>query len=98
MALQGELDFAFAAEAAGGFAEIDSRRVTVDLSGLKLMNSTGIAALIMARNQMKSDGEGSLIVNRPVRTVRTMLEVSGRGDWIVEWSPDWCAWRPEWHE
>lgn len=50
--------------------------VVVDLAGVNLLDSTGIAALIQARNQATAGGRRLSVVN-PQPMVRRVLEVTG---------------------
>lgn len=61
----------------------------VDLSGLTFMDSSGIGALVVARNRVLSKGLGQLVVTRPTAIVRTAFEIVGLTAWIVDWSADW---------
>jgi anti-anti-sigma factor len=74
---------------ADALVEIAGSTVVVDLSRLTFMDSTGISALVVARNRILADDQGELVVTRPTGIVRTALEVVGLSGWIVEWSPDW---------
>jgi len=89
VSLHGELDMASAPRLADALVEIAGSTVVVDLSGLTFMDSTGISALVVARNRVLTEGQGELVVTRPAGMVRRALEIVGLGDWIVEWSPDW---------
>jgi anti-anti-sigma regulatory factor len=53
------------------------------------MDSTGIGALVVARNRIVADGQNQLVLSRPGGIVRRALEIVGLSAWIVEWSPDW---------
>ena len=53
------------------------------------MDSGGIGALVRARNRIKAEGLGDLVLTRPGVIVRRALEILGLDAWIVEWSPDW---------
>ena len=63
--------------------------VIVDLSDLTFIDSSGISALVVARNRILADGRGQLVLTRPGGIVRTALEIVRLSTWIVEWSPDW---------
>jgi anti-anti-sigma factor len=62
--------------------------VVVDLSGLTFMDSSGIGALLAARNRVLANG-GLLVLSRPRAIVRKALEIVGLDSWIEEWSADW---------
>ena len=87
--LHGELDIASADGLADALVEVAGATVVVDLSDLTFMDSTGIGALVVARNRVLSKGLGQLIVTRPTGIVRKAMEIVGLGAWIVDWSPDW---------
>ena len=89
VALYGELDMSSADCVGEALAGIGGSTVVVDLSKLTFMDSTGITALVVARNRIMDDGLGQLVLSRPVSAVRRVLEITGLGGWIVEWSADW---------
>ena len=62
--------------------------VVVDLSELTFMDSSGITALVKARNRMADEGN-ELILTRPHPIVRRALEVTGLTSWLVDWDPRW---------
>jgi anti-anti-sigma factor len=68
----GQLDLATAPRLAEAFGALPSGgEVVVDLAGVTLMDSSGVAVLLRA-------GEGrSLVVVRPARNVRRVLGVNG---------------------
>jgi anti-sigma B factor antagonist len=90
VALHGELDIASADGLADAFVEVAGPTVVVDLSDLTFMDSTGIGALVVARNRVVSKGLGRVVVTRPTTIVRKALEIMGLDAWIVDWSPDWA--------
>jgi len=89
VALHGELDIVSAYGLALALVEVAGSTVVVDLSGLTFMDSSGISALVMARNRIVADGRGQLVLARPGAIVRRALEIVGLNAWIVEWSPGW---------
>ena len=89
LALHGELDIVSAYDLALALVEVAGSTVIVDLSDLIFIDSSGISALVMARNRILADGRGQLVLTRPGGIVRTALEIVGLSAWIVEWSPDW---------
>jgi anti-anti-sigma factor len=89
VALHGELDIASVDGLTDALVEVAGSTVVVDLSGLTFMDSTGIGALVVARNRVLSKGLGQLVVTRPTAIVREAMEIVGLGAWIVEWLPDW---------
>ncbi len=64
--------------------------VVIDLADLSFMDSSGIAALVKARNQI-ADGSHRLVLTRPADNVRKVLEVVGLLAWVEEWSPGLVA-------
>ncbi len=89
MALHGELDIATADGLADALVEVAGSTVVVDLSGLTFMDSTGIGALVVARNRVLANGQGQLVLTRPTAIVRKALEIVGLSQWIVDWSSEW---------
>ncbi len=89
IALHGELDMSSAECVDEALAGIEGSTVVVDLSRLTFMDSTGITALVGARNWIMDDGLGQLVLSRPVCAVRKVLEITGLCGWIAEWSADW---------
>lgn len=86
--LKGDLDMATAVGLAEWLIEISGSTVVVDLSGLTFMDSSGITAMVMARNEMQDKGD-NLVLTRPNPIVRRTLEVVGLSDWIARWDPAW---------
>jgi anti-sigma B factor antagonist len=77
--LSGELDIAsyLALDEALRTFQLDGRpNVTVDLSGLTFMDSTGLRVLLEAHLRTKISG-GSLVIRRGPRTVQRVFEISG---------------------
>ena len=87
--LHGELDVASADGLADSLVELAGSTVVVDLSDLTFMDSSGIGALVRARNRIKAGGLGELVLTRPGAIVRSALEIVGLDGWIIDWSPDW---------
>ena len=87
--LHGELDVASAEGLSNSLVELAGSTVVADLSDLTFMDSSGIGALVRARNRIKADGLGELLLTRPVEIVRRTLEIVGLDTWIVDWSTDW---------
>jgi anti-sigma B factor antagonist len=87
--LQGELDMMSAVGLADALVEIAGSTVVVDLSGLTFMDSSGISAVVVARNRILADGRGRLVLTRPGAIVRKVLEIVGLSAWIVEGAPEW---------
>jgi anti-sigma B factor antagonist len=89
VALHGELDIVSAHDLALALVEVAGSTVVVDLSDLTFMDSTGISALVMAKNRILADGRGRLVLTKPGGIVRAALEIVGLSSWIVDWSGDW---------
>ncbi len=89
VALHGELDIVSAYDLALALVEVAGSTTVIDLSGLTFMDSSGISALVMAKNRILADGRGQLVLTRPGGIVRDALEIVGLSSWIVDWSPDW---------
>ena len=89
VALHGELDIVSADGLADALVKLAGSTLVVDLSGLSFMDSSGIAALVVARNRILANEQGQLVLTRPGAIVRKALEIVGLGAWIVEWSSDW---------
>jgi anti-sigma B factor antagonist len=89
VALHGELDIVSADGLALALVEVAGSVVVVDLSGLTFIDSSGISALVRARNRIVGDGRGQLVLTEPREIVRKALEIVGLSSWIVDWSSDW---------
>jgi anti-sigma B factor antagonist len=89
VALTGELDMLTAKGLPEELTAIAGSTVVVDLADLTFMDSMGIAALITARNKIREDGDDDLVVSRPLRNVRRVLEITGLSELIVDWSDEW---------
>ena len=90
VALHGELDVA-SADGLHSLAELAGSFLVFDLSDLTFIDSSGIGALLMARNRILAEARGDLVVTSPTAPVRRTLEIVGLDEWIVDWSPDWNA-------
>lgn len=71
-------DFALA------LVDVVGSTVVVDLSDLTFIDSTGISALVVARNRIRADGLGQLVLTRPGRIVGKALEIVGLNRWFVD--------------
>jgi anti-sigma B factor antagonist len=89
VALHGELDVASAGGLENSLVELAGSTLVVDLSGLTFMDSSGIGALVRARNRIRAKGLGELVLTRPGEIVHKALEIVGLSAWIVEWSKAW---------
>jgi stage II sporulation protein AA (anti-sigma F factor antagonist) len=77
--LSGELDLATAEVLESSVAEACSdgaRELLLDLEQLRFMDSTGLRAVLMARERCEGDG-CELYLARPQRAVRQLLELTG---------------------
>jgi anti-anti-sigma factor len=59
-----------------------SRTVVVDLGLVTYIDSTGIRALLAAREAIA--GSGTVTIKRPTKRVRTLLEVAGVLEWLCD--------------
>jgi anti-sigma B factor antagonist len=91
--LSGELDMSTAEGLTDWLVEVAGSAVVVDLSGLTFMDSSGISALVTARNRMTEDGK-DFILTRPGTIVMRALEVVGLAEWLTPWDPRWDRGRP----
>jgi anti-sigma B factor antagonist len=89
VAMHGELDVASGEGLTDALIESAGSTLVVDLSGLTFMDSSGIGGLVRARNRIKADGLGELVLTRPGAIVGKALEIVGLSAWIADWSPDW---------
>ena len=89
VAMHGELDVASAEGLTDALIELAGSTLVVDLSGLTFMDSSGIGALVRARNRIKAEGLGEMVLTRPGAIVGRALGIVGLSAWIVDWSPDW---------
>jgi anti-anti-sigma factor len=79
IALEGELDFSSALTLEDGLRRADSgdvRLLVLDLSGLRFMDSTGLAIIANACRRMQRGGR-RLVVACPTGGVRRILELTG---------------------
>jgi anti-sigma B factor antagonist len=77
--LQGELDLTSAPvfEREARAAEVTNpERLIIDLSGLEFMDSTGLRALLLARERARTDGQHKLLLRRGPRQVQRVLELT----------------------
>jgi anti-anti-sigma factor len=79
IALAGELDLSTVAELEARMAEVSSNgggELVLDLDELSFMDSTGLRALLIARERCDQDG-CELFLTRPQPAVRRLLELTG---------------------
>lgn len=77
VALHGELDLSSADGLAEALVELAGSTLVVDLADLSFMDSSGIGALVVARNRIRAKGAGELVVARPNAIVQKSLEIVG---------------------
>lgn len=77
VALRGELDVADAASAASALIALAARncKIIVDLAGLEFIDSSGLAALVLARRHARQAG-GDLLLAAPQRQVLRLLTLT----------------------
>jgi anti-sigma B factor antagonist len=88
VALTGELDMDTAQGLSEELTAIAGSTVVVDLADLTFMDSSGISAVVTARNRIGQAGD-ELVVSRPQRTVRRVLEITGLSGLIADWADEW---------
>jgi anti-sigma B factor antagonist len=79
IAVDGELDLATAPELRDvlvALPEEGAREVTLDLTGLEFIDSTGLSVLVMAFTRERAAG-GSLVIRNPSQSVTRILEITG---------------------
>ncbi len=74
--LGGELDLASVPRLTELLEEVAAPTVIVDMSGLAFIDSSGVAALVRAQQQMGEGGQ-TLTLTRPSRTVARIFEILG---------------------
>lgn len=62
--------------------------VVIDLSELTFTDSSGFGAILTARWRVIRDG-GMLVVCRPQRNVRLVIEMLGLNELVTDWDPEW---------
>lgn len=73
--ITGELDYVHASELREQVATLDVRpgqRIVLDLAGMKFLDSSGITALIAARNHALAAQAGIALAAVPARTLRVL--------------------------
>jgi anti-anti-sigma factor len=76
--IEGEIDFAAADQLADALrTSIASGVTTVDLSGVTFFDSEGLSVLLSAGNAL--DGQGPLVLLRPSKPVRRVLDIAMPG-------------------
>ena len=79
--LSGELDISTSPDLQDALAELTDakRKVTVDLSELEFIDSTGLAALLGAHKDLTEHG-GVLELRHPSRMVVNLVQITGLDD------------------
>lgn len=73
--LEGEIDLAAADELARALrTSVESGVTSVDVSGVTFLDSTGLRVLLSAGDAL--DGQGPLVLLRPSRSVRRLLDIA----------------------
>ena len=88
--LRGELDMESSEGLADWLVDISGSSVVVDLSEVTFMDSSGIAALVMAKNRITANGD-ELVLTRPHQFVERTLRIVGLADLVSDWDPRWDA-------
>jgi anti-sigma B factor antagonist len=84
LSLCGELDIATAPQLSAQLAELADRKVrhvAMDLTGLRFMDSSGLALFLAEHQRVESLG-GELIILSPPRQVRRLFDVCGLSDYF----------------
>jgi anti-sigma B factor antagonist len=79
VAVAGELDLATAPQLCERLAllsEAGKNQVTLDLTNLVFIDSTGLSVLVMAFNRAQA-AEGSVVIRNPSLSVMRILEITG---------------------
>ena len=82
---RGELDVSTVLEWLVG---VSGSTVGRDLDQLTFMDSSGVAAVIGARNRILEHGD-ELVLTRPRTNVRRVFEITGLDGWIADWDSSW---------
>lgn len=88
ISLSGELDLASGQGLPDVLTDLAGSVLVVDLTGLTFMDSSGISALVQARQRLGDRGT-SLVRTRPRGRVANTLEIVGLSEWIMPWSREW---------
>ncbi len=83
--LGGELDLETAEGLSDWLVDISGSRVVVDLHDLTFMDSCGLSAFILTKNQLGED----FVVTRPQANVRRIFEITGLLSLLSDWDPTW---------
>lgn len=79
--LSGELDLSNAATLSAELEQVEqemaSGRVTIDMTTLEFIDSTGIAVLVAAHKRLNRDGERLFVVRSKATSVRRVMKITG---------------------
>jgi anti-anti-sigma factor len=78
----GEVDLATEPELGACLRKLDGD-VVVDLEQVTFLDACGIGVFVRERNRLVGGG-GVLALRAPIRAVRTVLDIVGVADWIIE--------------
>jgi anti-sigma B factor antagonist len=85
----GELDAASAPQLVAAFQELtpDGREVVVDIAEVSFIDSSGLRALLVIRQEAAAT-ERILLVRRPARQARRLLQMSGLTELLAPDEPE----------
>jgi len=86
--MSGELDLASSDRLTTLLSELSDQTVVVDLADLTFIDSSGIAALVTAKDRLEGTGR-ELVLTRPQPNVDRVLQMTGLEEWISQWRPEW---------
>lgn len=81
--LEGELDILAAPLTVQTISRVAGAAVVVDLSGVSFIDSSGVAALDLARRQIEAGG-GTVAFRGATQIVRRVFAVLGMETWLAE--------------
>jgi anti-sigma B factor antagonist len=88
--MSGELDLASSDRLSELLADLSDQTVVVDLAELTFIDSSGIAALVAAKDRLQTAGR-ELVLTRPQANVDRVLEMTGLEEWISQWRTEWSS-------
>ena len=74
--MSGEIDAHTAPTLAAAMTELPTGLVTVDVSGVTFMDSSGLRVLLEAASRAR-DGGGDLVIAHPTPGIARLIEISG---------------------
>lgn len=90
VSLRGELDLATSVGLADWLVKVSGSTVVIDLDQLTFMDSSGLGAIVLARNRLIEKGD-LLVLTRPRANVRRLFEITGLSGWLHDWDPKWST-------